>query len=828
MKILFAPFKWFFRLCGKCWRGYKNLYHEKPFWKKMLLAIVSFILFLVLSAVAIQNNFLWLFGDSPSLSEIKNPKNNNASEVYSKDGKLLHKFFNENRTPVTYQEIPENFIHALIDTEDERFYKHMGIDFYGIGSALKDAAQGNARGASTITQQLVKNIHKVRSKKTGLLGYIPGVKILVMKAKEMIIATEVECLCSKEEILTRYCNTVDFGSNAYGIKTAAKTYFGKQPSELTTDESAILVGLLKATTAYNPLINPKRSLERRNVVLENMVSHGDLTRIECERLKSLPIDLHFTPENAFDGKALYFRQAVLDEIRDVAPEIDPYSDGVKIYTTLDSRMQDYAEEAVRKQMARIQENFNGHWSGMDPWVDEKGRTIPGFLEAKIKNSDTYKYLAARYPDNPEMIRMKLNEVHTCKLFAYNDQGYIEKDCSSMDSLRYMLHFMHTGFIAIEPGNGDVRAYVGDVDFKTWQHDNVKAGHQPGSTFKLFVYTTAIKHGLRPGDHRRDQAVELPVIDENGHKTIWRPHNANGTISGRDMTLTSAFAHSINTVAVNLGQEVGITNIIQTAKDMGIKSPLDNTPSLALGSSDCTPYELISAYGTVANYGTHVKPHCIDRIVDADGKEIYRHTPDSHIALNKDEAYYVQSLLAAGVQGGTSSTLGAEEYLRPYMSGRQLSVGGKTGTSNSHADAWFVGVTPHLVAGAWVGGEYRQIHFRTGALGQGSRTALPIVGRFLRKVLDNPELRDKYLATYNVPSGVDPNSLTSEIYEVEPDTTEVDSTIYENDGLDAVLNGEESQSTDPQANPAPAQPARPSEQRDPQDPSKSSQYQNVFD
>lgn len=768
---------WPFAKCRTMWQKYKQLYVGKPWWRKLAVGFASFLGFCVVYAVAVQVNFLWLFGYCPSVWEIMDPKTQVASEVYSSDGKLLHKFFQENRTPVEYEEISPNFVNALVSTEDERFYTHRGIDFVGLFAAAKDAVRGRARGASTITQQLVKNVYNMRSKHAGLLGKIPGVRMLVMKSKEMILATEIELLPghNKNDILTMYANTVDFGSNSFGIKTAAKTYFATTPSELKVEEAAVLVGLLKATTAYNPKINPKNALKRRNIVIDNMVRHKMLTRAEGDSIKELPIELKFSVENAYDGKALYFRQAVLNEIRDVAPEVDPYTDGLKIYTTLDSRMQEYAEQAVREQMQQVQRNFVSHWGSQDPWVDEHNNPVPGFLNSKIRQTDTYRYLAARYPDNPEIVTEKLNEKHLVRLFTYD--GVKEDYMSSMDSLRYMLRFMHTGFVAIEPSTGDVKAYVGDVDFKTWQHDNVQASHQPGSTFKLFVYSTAIKNGLTPADRRRDEYISMEVYDK-GKKTTWRPHNADGRISGANLPLRTAFAKSVNTVAVKLGQEFGIKNVIKTARDMGITADLVEAPSLPLGSCDVTPFELISAYTTVANYGTHVNPHCISRIVDADGNVIYEAKLQSHIALSEKEAFFMQVLLGAGVSdgGGTSQSLGSQQYLGQWYWNKQISLGGKTGTSNSHADAWFVGVTPNLVGGAWVGGEYRQIHFRTGALGQGSKTALPIFGIFMRKVLENRELAKKYLAIYHEPIGIDPNIMSEQPEYAPADTTQHDTLL----------------------------------------------------
>lgn len=777
---LLRPLFWCGRKLKESWVWYKGLYRGAPWWKKLGIGFLSFIAFLVFYAFAVQFNLFWLFGKSPSISSIRNPKNDAASEIYSDDGKLLGKFFNENRSPVPYDSISPAFFDALISTEDERFYQHHGVDFMGIFAALKDAAGGRARGASTITQQLVKNMFRVRTEySTGLLGKVPGVKILVMKSKEMIIATELEWFCSKEEILTMYANTVDFGSNAFGIKTAAKTYFNTTPAALKTEEAAVLVGLLKATSAYNPKLNPKNSLRRRNVVLDNMYQHGKLTAAECNRLKTKPIELNFSVESAYDGHALYFRQAVAEEMKRIMPELDPYRDGLKIYTTLDSRMQRYAEEAMREQMRQVQRNFDSHWGRQDPWVDAQNKPISGFIEQKLRQTDAFKMLTARYPDDPARVMRILNTPHKVRLFSYD--GIVEKEMSSIDSLRYMLRYLHAGFMAMEPKTGAVRAYVGDVDFNTWKHDKVASAHQPGSTFKLFVYAAAIKQGWLPSDAKlKDEYIQMDVVDKDGKPSVWRPHNANGRFTGARLPLRAAFAQSINTIAVKLGQEVGIDNVIRTAQDMGISSNLDNTPSLPLGSSDVTLKELVAAYGSVANYGEYVAPQLITRIEDAEGKVLYEARREARTVMTEREAFYLQTLLGAGVSdgGGTSQSLGSQSYLGQWYWNKMLDMGGKTGTTNSHADAWFVGVTPNLVGGAWVGGEYRQIHFRSGALGQGSKTALPIFGLFMKKVLSDNHLRPKYLAKYTIPEGVNPADLQGQIEYAPKDTTEVDSLILE--------------------------------------------------
>lgn len=673
---------------------------------------------------------------------------------------LIGKYFNENRTPVKFEDVNPVFWKALIATEDERFYSHHGIDYKGLASAVKDAVvHHDARGASTITQQLAKNMFRMRTNySTGLLGMIPGVRMLIVKSKEWIIATKLEMTHDKNEILTMYANTVDFGSNAFGIKTAAKTYFNCSPKDLTVEQAAVLVGMLKATTYYNPLSNPENSLRRRNVVLSNMVRHGDMTRADYDSISKIDIKLNYSVESNYDGTALYFREAVADELRTWCRDndYDLYTSGLKIYTTIDSRMQKYAEEAAIKQMKQVQRNFNNHWGNQDPWQDENHNVIPGFIEDIAKRQPVYKYLLTRFPNNPDSIEYYLNRPHKVKLFDY-EHGTIEKEMSTMDSIRYMVHFMHCSFVAMEPQTGAVKAWVGDIDFKSWKYDKVTAMRQPGSTFKLFVYTEAMNQGLTPCDKRRDEYFSMQVFDKKHNEEVtWAPTNANGYFTGDSIPLKAAFARSINSIAVRLGQEMGITRIAETAHKMGIESPLDETPALALGSSDINLLELANAYSTVANDGKYVKRVLVTRIVDRNGKEVYRAPMNEEQVIPYKSAFLMQQLLMGGTSepGGTSMSLNG--YVGKF---RDTDWGGKTGTSNNHSDAWFMGVSPKLVVGAWVGGEYRCIHFRTGALGQGSRTALPICGLFIESVLNDPAFA-KYRVKFGKPKDAD---ITSSMY-----------------------------------------------------------------
>lgn len=771
-------FSWLWIKLRGFWPWYKNLYQGRTWYTKTGIALLSGLIALIIYLGAVDLNFLWLFGKSPGFAQIKNPNTSSASEIYSADGKLIGKYFNENRTPVKYEEVNPQFWKALIDTEDERFYRHIGIDFQGLFGAAKDAIVGSeARGASTITQQLAKNMFRVRTQySTGLLGKIPGIKILIMKSKEWIIALKLEMLYEKNDILTMYANTVDFGSNSYGIKTASKTYFNTTPANLTTEQGAVLVGMLKATTHYNPIANPKNSLKRRNVVLQNMVTKGDLSKKQYDSLSVIPIKLSYSVESNYDGQALYFREAVANYLKDWCEEngYDLYSSGLKIYTTIDTRMQKYAEEAARKQMKQIQRNFNNHWGKNDPWIDENGKVIPGFIEQIAQRQPVYKYLAAKYQNNPDSITYYLNKPHKVKLFDY-DEGTIEKEMSTMDSIRYMVRFMHCSMVAMEPQTGAVKAWVGDINFNSWKYDKVTAMRQPGSTFKLFVYTEAMNQGLTPCDKRRDEYISMKVYDKKKKEEVtWTPGNANGRFSGDSIPLKSAFARSINSIAVRLGQEMGIKRIIDTAEKMGIKSPLQDEPSLALGSCDVNLLEMANAYSTIADDGKHHEPILVTHIVDRDGRQVYIAPNKTEQVIPYKSAFLVQQLLLGGLRepGGTSQSLWG--YVGKH---NDTEWGGKTGTSNNHSDAWFMCISPKLVVGAWVGGEYRSIHFRTGALGQGSRTALPICGYFLQAVLDDPNFK-QYHGKFGKPKDKD---ITSDMYncpsyyqQARVDTTATDS------------------------------------------------------
>ena len=750
-----------------------------PWYKKIAVWICTLLFSVLAFFFAIDSNLFYLFGSTPDFDEIKDPTVSEASEVYSADGKLIGRFYNEDRTPVAYNEISPILIRTLIDTEDERFYHHHGVDYQGLFSAMKDIFSGHARGASTITQQLAKNMFRVRTKhKNGLLGNVPGLRILIMKAKEWIVATKLEMIFDKEDILNMYLNTVDFGYNSFGIKTASSRYFNTTPDRLTYEQAAVLVGLLKATSIYNPLKNPKNSLERRNTVLDIVYSHHHIvingapaSAAQLDSLKSIPIELAPKSNGQSPNEfAPYFRDELVEYIDilcemgevpgyDATNKLDLYSDGLKIHTTLDTRLQKYAEEAVMKKMKSLQKQFYAHWGNTPPWQDSKHREIPDFIENIAKKTSEYQRLKKKYSDNTDSIDYYMNLPHPVKVFSYD--GHTVKELSTMDSIRYMVRFMHCGFIAIEPDTREVKAWIGNIDYDTWNFDNITAKHQPGSTFKLFVYTEAMNQGMTPCTRKLDSWASYK---EPGDDKAWTPHNANGTFSDTEMTLKRAFASSINSVAVKVGLEVGVKNIINTAHEMGIQTPLKEAKSICLGSSVVDLLELTNSYCTIANDGKYNMPIMITSIEDRDGNIIYKSKKNEKQAVPYKSAYLMQILLRGGLHG-TSAAMW--EYIGGLT--QTTDFGGKTGTSNNHADAWYIGVTPKLVGGVWVGGEFPSIHFRTGALGQGGRAALPIFGDFIKNVLRD-ERFSKYKAKFPEPKGLDPNLWQCSDYVEEPDST----------------------------------------------------------
>jgi penicillin-binding protein 1A len=717
-------------------------FHSMPMWRKVLNSTFTVLWIFLLYLILVDINFLGLFGKSPSLKALADPPHSISSEIISSDGKLIGKYFTENRKLVTFEEISPEMINTLISTEDRRFYSHFGIDVRGLLSAFRDMLHGEPRGASTITQQLVKNMFKTRSQySTGFLGSLPGLRMFVFKTKEWSAAIKLEAFYTKKEILEMYLNTVSFGSNAYGIHTASSTFFDTTPDKLNYEQSAVLVGLLKAITAYNPYLNPERSKGRRNVVINQLNSNGYISKNISDSLKQLPLTIHYKVEKPNEGTAPYFRNYLTRYLENWGDTngYDIYADGLKIYVTLDSRMQKYAEEAVNKQMHRLQRSFFAHWSGQNPWRDENGRELKNFIPELTKRSEVYRKLSRQYNGHEDSIQKYLNLPKKIKVFDY-DGGFKEFEMSSLDSIRYMNHFLHCGFVAMEPDTKHVKAWVGDIDYNYWHYDKVaQSKRQPGSTFKLFVYTAGMIAGKSPCDRIQD----APFTWGKG-RYAWSPRNSSGTYSYSNVTLKRAFAQSINTVAAQLAKEVGISNVAKAAKLLGVNSKLEEVPTLSLGASDVSLLEMVNSYSTIAAEGMYMEPIIVEKIVDNDGYTIYEHKPRLKRVISYENAFLMTELLKGGITepGGTSRALWNYDLMR-----WDTEFGGKTGTSSNYSDAWYIGVTPKLVGGSWVGAEHRSIHFRSGSMGQGSRTALPVFAYFMEKVLANKELgyRAKFLS-----------------------------------------------------------------------------------
>ena len=704
-------------------------------WKVFLLGLSVIIVYLV----SVEYNFFYLFGSSPSLDKLENPRSDQASELYTADGQLIGKYFRENRSPVEYKEMSPMLIQALIATEDVRFYEHSGIDPAALFGAVYDNLRGDSRGASTITQQLAKNLYKTRTDDSkGVLGHIPGLNIVISKTKEWLTAIKLEQRYTKEEILAMYLNTVEFGSNSFGIQVASKTFFNTSPDSLKTEQAAVLVGLLKAPTYYSPRFNPENATRRRNTVLAQMAKYNVLPQAAADSLSKLPLTLDYRVENHYDGPATYFRGAVADFMKEWCKQngYDLYRDGLKVYTTIDSRMQAHAEAAMDQQMRTLQRRFDNHWKGKNPWVDEKNKEIPNFIEETIKRTDYYKRLKKKHGDNIAAINKELNTPREMMVFTWeNPEREKKMTMSPLDSLRYYKRFLHGGMMTMDPYTGQIKAWVGGINYKYFKFDHVKqARRQPGSTFKPFVYAAAIDNGYSPCDKIVDKRVTINYV-ENGEKKSWSPTNADWTYTGAPMTLRRAMGKSVNSITVQLTELIGWETVVDYAHRLGISSPLDKVPSIGLGPSDVSVYEMVGAYSTFPNHGFYTAPMFITRIEDRNGNLIEQFVPEQKKVLKEETAFLMMHMLKGGIEepGGTS------QALWEYDLWKGNEIGGKTGTTSNHSDGWFMGVTKDLVTGVWVGGEDRSIHFRTSQLGEGSKTALPVYGLYMERLYQDKDL-----------------------------------------------------------------------------------------
>jgi penicillin-binding protein 1A len=709
----------------------------KYLWIAFIGGFFGFILFVWMLSI----NFLGLFGSLPDFKALENPDSELASELYSTDGILLGTYFRENRSPVTFDELSPNLVNALIATEDVRFEDHSGIDMTAMLRVfVKSILLGqDSGGGSTLSQQTAKNLFKTRNDDNqGLLSSIPGLRMLIVKTKEWIVATQLEKSYTKNEILTLYLNTSEFGSNAYGIKTAAKTFFKKSPADLNVQESAVLVGLFKAPTYYSPVFNPENSLRRRNTVLGQMYRNDLLTETEYDSITQLPIELDYSVSNQNQGLATYFREVVKadlikwtkENLKSDGSAYDLYGDGLRIYTTIDSRMQRYAEESVDEHMRTLQATFFKEMGTRDPWVDGNNQIIPNFIEDQVKRTEAYRLLKQRYGNDMDSIEFRLNEKKKMKVFSW-EKGEIDTLMSTMDSMRYYKKFLQTGFMSMDPHTGHIKAWVGGMDHKYFKFDHVKQGkRQPGSTFKPFVYAAAIENGYSPCYTVVDQPVEVYIPGQ----PAWSPSNADGKFSYANMTIRHAMAESINSVTAYMMKKLSPKIIVETARRLGITSDLEEVPALALGVNDVSIFEMVGAFGTFVNKGEHTTPYYIDRIEDKNGNVIQQFTPKKRPAMSEEHAYLMTYMLRGGFEerGGTSQGV-------PYTIREGNELGGKTGTTQNASDGWYMGLSKDLVSGTWVGGDDRAIHFRSWTAGQGSKTARPIWVKYMTKVYADKSL-----------------------------------------------------------------------------------------
>ncbi|MEO1254200.1 MAG: penicillin-binding transpeptidase domain-containing protein, partial [Bacteroidota bacterium] len=541
-----------------------------------------------------------------------------------------------------------------------------------------------------------------------------------------LIAVQLEKSYTKEEILAMYLNTVEFGSNSYGIKVAAKTFFNKLPSQLTYPESAVLVGAINAPTRWSPVLNPENAQRKRTEVLWNLHKYGIIDKVRFDTLNSDSIHLNYRVENQNEGLATYFRTVAKNYLVRWASEngYDLFDDGLKIYTTIDSRMQQYAEEAVAEHMDTLQQIFNDHWKGENPWIDDNNNEIPEFLENTMKRTSVYKRLRSRFGDQKDSIEFYLNKKKKMKVFSW--QGEIDTVLSSYDSLDYYKRFLQAGFMSMDPRTGYIKAWVGGINHQYFKFDHVKQGkRQPGSTFKPIVYTAAIDNGYSPCFPVVDAAVTFSMPGQD--PPTWSPDNSNGKFSGQKMTIREAMARSVNSITAFMMNRLGPSTVVDYAKRLGIKSRLDAVPSLCLGAGgDVSIYEIVGAYSTFVNRGTYIEPFFIARIEDKNGNVIQQFVPEEEEAINEETAYLMLHMLKGVVEMGTGRTL-------DYSLKENNEIGAKTGTTQNASDGWFVGATKDLVSGAWVGGDDRSIRFRYWTMGQGGRTALPIWEKYMMKV-----------------------------------------------------------------------------------------------
>lgn len=730
---------WIRQLPGHARDQWRRLRHSRPNWRKLasisLIAVAASLLALLVFCLSVYQG---AFGALPSYAELKNIQNYTASEVYSEDEVILGKYYIENRINADFEEITPTLINALVATEDARFFDHRGVDlraFFRVlvkSILLSDESSG---GGSTLSQQLAKNIFPREE-----LGVLT---LPVAKVKEMLIARRLEQIYSKEELLSLYLNTVPFGENIYGIKVASRRFFNKAPDRLLPEEAAVLVGMLKANTFYNPARNPDNALVRRNTVLNQMAKYGYLEERQADSLKQLPIELDYRRDGNTRGLAAYFREHLRQVLEPLLAEhkkpdgssYNLYTDGLKIYTTIDARMQRYAEEAVREQMIELQAAFREHWGERSPWRSDAA------LQRAVERTERYQQLKQEGRSDKAIERVFNTPVHMV-LFDW-EKGDVSKTMTPLDSVKYYLAMLNTGFLAMEPQSGLVKAWVGGIDHKYFKYDHVKSRRQVGSTIKPVVYASALRSGMLPCEYTENQ-LRTYITPDNKE---WTPQNADGKYEGV-YSMEGGLSHSVNTVTVQVLQRTGIDSVRQLARLMGIDAPIPAVPAIALGAAEASLWEMVQVYGAFANRGRRPDLHYLDRIETSDGRVLIEfNRPNARRfprVLRQDHADMMIKMMESVVDSGTARRL-------KYEFGLYNDIAGKTGTTQYQTDGWFLGFTPRIVAGAWVGADDPNIRFRSMRLGQGSKTALPIWGRFMRKVYDDPELKRFKYGSFSPPN-----------------------------------------------------------------------------
>jgi len=712
-------------------------YYKKKFWRVFAYSLLGVLAFFLFAS--------WgLFGSMPSFEDLENPDSNLATEIISSDGVVIGKYFKTNRSQLKYSDLPKNLVEALVATEDARFYEHSGID--GRGTLRAVFSLGTNGGASTLTQQLAKQLFHGEGSK-----FLPF--RIVQKIKEWIIAIRLERQYTKNEILAMYCNVYDFGNYSVGVSSAAQTYFSKEPKDLTVDESAILVGMFKNSGLYNPVRNPEGVKNRRNVVLSQMAKAKMISESEKERLQALPITLKFKLESHREGMATYFREYLRDYMKKWVTEnkkpdgseYDIYKDGLKIYTTIDSRMQMYAEEAVSEHMKNLQQQFfiEMKTNKNAPFVNITQAETERIMMQAMKNSDRWAQMKDMDKSEDDIIASF--KVKT-KMRVFTWKGERDTIMTPLDSIRYYKHFLQSGLMAMEPQTGAIKAWVGGINYKYFQYDHVGQGaRQVGSTFKPFVYATAIEElNMSPCD----SILDGPFMIHKGRHHVtedWEPRNSDNRYRGM-VTLKQGLANSINTVSAKLIDRTGPEAVVELTKKLGVKTEIPVQPSIALGAVDITVEDMVAAYSTFANQGVYVKPQFLSRIENKSGEVIYEPIPESHDVLNKDIAFAVIKLLQGVTETGSGARLrtqgggsGDNRWTGyPYMF--KNPIAGKTGTTQNQSDGWFMGMVPNLVTGVWVGCEDRSARFKSLTYGQGATAALPVWAYFMKKCYADPELQ----------------------------------------------------------------------------------------